>query len=87
VLSNICVCIEVVEYNTFRFWRENFLSMAPKKNKRQPKNAFYFFMLDFKESRGQAVANLSTQDLAELAGQVWSVSIIINCVHIMYILP
>lgn len=49
--------------------------MAPKKNKnrRQPKNAFYFFMLHFQQTRGQTVANLTKDEIAECASRAWEV--------------
>lgn len=48
--------------------------MPPKKQKKQPKNAFYFFMLEWKaekEEQGQRFSGL--KEVSELCADDWKV--------------
>lgn len=44
--------------------------MPPKKNKQTPKNAFYYFMLHFKETHGNKFSSM--KDVADAAGPRWA---------------
>lgn len=51
--------------------------MPPKKQKQTAKNAYYYFMLDFKEKQGRNFRSLA--EVADAAGPHWSVSHYHSC--------